>query len=443
MRAWEDFLKEIDRELGTETVNKWLRPLKILRFDACNLYLESEDSFKVTWFEEQMRHKVQTRLVNNNGKPIKIHLRVTSAEPSVKPSKKITPTPRQFSIEFDELDNSSDFDSYFPSKANLLAYKLLQEASGLAAQASPLSFNPIYLSGRSGSGKSHLMMAAAAQLKKKGAKVIYVRAETFTQHVVGAIRNAEMRQFRAAYRHVDALLVDDIEIFARKGATQEELFHTFNALHTEGKQIILSASCPPQDLKLIEPRLVSRFEWGIVIPLQMPPKEQMIEILKSRAARANFPLDESLFQFLLDTFGHHTKRLTRALEALQLRAHLNQTPLPLTLEKAQHYLADMIQEQERDLLTPGKIIRSVAEFHGIKMEDILSKSQARECAVPRQIAMHLCREELGLPYMKIGDIFFRDHSTVMASVKQIQRSLEEKNPETVTSMRGIKKLLEV
>jgi len=461
MRAWEEFLTQQEKELGKETVEKWLRPLKVVRFDACNLYLEASDSFKSIWFEEHMRHRVQTRLYNNNHKQIKVHISVASEHQEKRPNKRRSKTSSAslaapvFQLNFDDLDPEARFDTYIPSQNNLLAYKLLCESCGVDAdtlksleqETVTLSFNPVYLFGRSGTGKTHLMMATANQLKKAGRKVIYVRADTFTEHVVGAIRSGEMQAFRKAYRNVDALLIDNVEIFSRKGATQEELFHTFNTLHVENKQIIFSAACPPQELKFIEPRLVSRFEWGIVIPLQMPEMEQMENILKLRAEKVDFPLEDSVIAFLLETFGGNTKALIRALEALVLRTHLNKglgkpPPLPLSLKTVQQYLADLIQEEEKAILTPGKIIRTVAEYYGIRMDDILSKSQARECALPRQIAMHLCRQELNLPFMKIGDIFARDHSTVMASVKQVQKGLESKNHEIAGSVKGVLKLLE-
>ncbi|MBI3901040.1 MAG: chromosomal replication initiation protein, partial [Chlamydiia bacterium] len=228
---------------------------------------------------------------------------------------------------------------------------------------------------------------------------------------------------------------------------QEELFHTFNTLHLEGKQIILSGSLPPSELKFIEPRLVSRFEWGIVIPLQPPAKEQMREILLQKAQKVRFSLDEQMTGFLLDTFGASTKTLIRALDALVLRTHLNQglgpsATQPFTIKSMQHILKDLIQDEEKALLTPGKIIRTVSEYYGIRIDDILSKSQARECVLPRQIAMHLCRHQLNLPYMKIGDLFSRDHSTVMASIKQIQKALDAKNQEILGPFCGITKLLE-
>ena len=454
MRAWEEFLARQERELGKECVEKWLRPLKIIRFDACNLYLEASDSFKALWFEEQMRNRVQKGLYNNNHKQIKVHIAVSSQNNDEQPlqrKKKKSTSPLLspiFSLRFDDIDPDASFDNFIISQNNLLAHKLLSESSGIDNNtSSSLQFNPIYLYGRPGTGKTHLMMATTLALKEAGQKALYVRADTFTEHVVGAIRTAEMQTFRKAYRKVDTLLIDDVEVFSRKGATQEEFFHTFNTLHVEGKQIILSASLPPQELKFIEPRLVSRFEWGIVLPLQMPAKDQMRVILLQKAEKVNFPLEASVSDFLLEVFGASTKTLIRALDALVLRMHLNQglgkpTTLPLSLKMVQNILKDLIQEEERAVLTPGKIIRTVADYYGIRMDDILSKSQARESALPRQIAMHLCRKQLRLPFMKIGDIFARDHSTVMASVKQVQKGLETKNHEIAGSINGILKLLD-
>lgn len=454
MRAWEEFLAKQEKELGKETVEKWLRPLKIIRFDACNLYLEANDSFKALWFEEHMRGRIQKGLFNNNNKPIKIHLSTASQKESengtAKTKKKslpATPALSPFTLRFDEIDPEATFENFITHPSNLLAYKLLDESCCLAKNdPTALHFNPIYLYGRSGTGKTHLLMACAAKLKKLGKKALYVRAETFTEHVVEAIRTAEMQNFRKAYRGVDALVIDDIEVFSRKGATQEELFHTFNTLHVEGKQILLSGSLPPSELKFIEPRLISRFEWGIVIPLQMPATTHMRDILLQKAKKVDFHLEEQVVAFLLDKFGASTKPLIRALDALVLRTHLNHglgnPTSTLSVKSAQNLLKDLIQEEERAVLTPGKIIRTVAEYYGIRMDDILSKSQARECALPRQIAMHLCRQQLNLPYMKIGDIFARDHSTVMASVKQVQKGIETKNHEIAGPFHSILKLLD-
>lgn len=447
MKAWDDFLKQLETELGADTVNKWLRPLKIQRFDACNLYLEAPDAFKSMWFEEHMRHNIHERLVNNNNKKIKVHLKVRDVAPIEKngqKSKKPIPqsAPPPFSLTFDGIAPQALFAHFITAPANLLAYKLLLEATTVQ----PPPFNPIFLFGRAGMGKTHLLMATAAAMREQGKRVIYVKGETFTEHVVKAIRAGEMQEFRKVYRNIDALLIDDIEIFARKSATQEEFFHTFNTLHVEGKLIVLSAGCSPGELRFIEPRLVSRFEWGIVVPIQGLEPDKLRDVLLQKAAHLNLTLFDDVITFLLERFPHNLPALVRATEALVLRFHLNQgvskrPPSPPSLAEVKHALRDLIEEEEKAVLTPSKIIKAVAEYYGILMDDILSKSQARECAVPRQIAMLLCRQELGLPFMKIGDIFSRDHSTVMASVKQIQKGIESKNHEISLPVKGILQLL--
>jgi chromosomal replication initiator protein len=308
------------------------------------------------------------------------------------------------------------------------------EIAGLSPQPHSTqlgNFNPIYIYGNGGSGKTHLLMSLAHALKNQGLKIIYVRAETFTDHVVTAIRAGEMSVFRQAYRNIDVLLVDDIDVFSRKGATQEEFFHTFNTLHLEGKQIILASSCSPQELQLIEPRLVSRFEWGIVLPLKSLKSEERRQLLMAKAKALHFDLPLKIANFLTETFKSNSKALIKSLEALVLRLHLdsNHSLSALSITATRILLSDLIEEEHKSALTPQKIIQAVAEQYGIRTEDILGKAQTRECALPRQLAMHLCRDQLKMPFMKIGDLFSRDHSTVMSSVKSIQKSLDQDDRE--------------
>ncbi len=445
MRAWDDFIKEQEKHLGPQTVQKWLSPLKVSRFDACNLYLEAPDSFFSIWFEEHIRPLIDRGFTNNNGKKIRVHLSIAKRheiqEEKTKEKKGELPS-LHFKLVFDEIEESAKFEHFISSQSNLLAYKLLLESC--QPSTSP-HFNPIYLYGRLGVGKSHLLMAAASQLKSVGENVIYVRAETFTEHVVNAIRSGEIQTFRKAYRKVDALLIDDVQIFSRKGATQEELFHTFNTLHTEGKQIIFAADCSPQELKFIEPRLVSRFEWGIVVPLHPLEGNDLKILLHKKAEKVGFPLESNIADFLLGAFPSNVKALLRALDALILRTHLNKVKEKslLTVSTVKKILSDLILEEEKAVLTPSKIIKTVAEHYGIRIEDILSKSQSRDNVLPRQIAMHLCRKTLKMPYMKIGEIFTRDHSTVMSSIKLIQQNLEQKNHEIASPHTTILKKLEV
>lgn len=461
MRAWDNFLDSLEGDLGVETVRKWLRPLKLLRFDAGNIYLQANDSFQILWFEEHVRAKAQTALLNNNNRRIRVHI---GLEDDVATTKKKTRKKEEepavvipkFTINFDEVDLHCTFEQFVPSSKHPLPYKLLCQTTGFnpeAATQAPKSadlatFNPIYLYGSSGTGKSHLLMATAHTLKAQGLNVAYVRAETFTEHVVTAIRAGEMSLFRQSYRNTDILIIDDVHIFSKKWATQEELFHTFNTLHVAGKQIILSANCPPAELQFIEPRLISRFEWGIVLPLDAPQKEDVRKILMTKAAALNYSINPKIADYLIDTFTSSTKSLIMALKALVIRTHMNQSgaklsSTQLTVPFVQHQLADLIMKEQQSAMHPENIVDLVAEYFGIRPEDILGKAQSRDCVLPRQIAMHLCRNKLKTPYTKIGDLFSKDHSTVMSSVKVIQRGLDSSDPDIISPIQAIMKKIKV
>lgn len=443
MKLWENFLVQQEAELGCETVAKWLHPLKILRYDACNIYLEAKNTFQVVWFEEHIRSKL-LNFVNNNNKRIKVHLSLAKnagPQPLKAKKNKSAVQPPQFQLTFEELDPYCTFDHFIPTENNLLAYKLLCKTAGFDTEKRRLThglelsfFNPIYLHGPTGTGKTHLLMALAHALSTQGFKVIYSRAETFTHHVVGAIRAGEMNIFRQAYRNSDVLILDDVHLFSGKGATQEELFHTFNTLHLANKQIILSAHCPPSELQKIEPRLVSRFEWGLVLPLSPLPLDALLAMLTAKAQALNFPLHPKVSEFLLSTFTRGPKAINKALQALILRCHLKEASegiltKQLTVPQARHLLQDLILEEEKAMLTPEKLIQTVAEHFGIRSDDILGKVQTRDFVLPRQFAMYFCRSLLKIPFVKIGAIFAKDHSTVMSSVKNIQKGIDQDDPD--------------
>ncbi len=453
MKAWENFLRLQEEELGVETVQKWLRSLTIVKFDARNLYLEAKDSFQVIWFEEHIHAKARGFLTKGGGKQVKIHLTVANTikkekEPKGKFKGKGTTlaAPLAFQLTHDSLNPSCTLENFIPTERNTLAHKLLCEMSGPSPTTIPMAtFNPIYLRGGPGTGKTHLLMSLCNTFQQKGLKALYARSETFTDHVVGAIRSGQISDFRQTYRNIDVLLLDDVHIFSRKAATQEELFHTFNTLHMSGKQIILTANCAPNELQLIEPRLVSRFEWGIVLPLETYTREELLQILNQKAKVLNFPLPMKVAEYLIDSFTSSPKAIIKALEALILRLHIDIThpTAQLTVTFVKQVLEDLLVEEEKQALTPDKIIQAVAEHYGIRAEDIMGKAQSRDCALPRQMAMTLCRTQLKLPFVKIGTTFSRDHSTVMTSVKQIQNELDANAREVTDSWNAIIKKLQV
>jgi chromosomal replication initiator protein len=447
MEAWDKFLKQQELELGTPTVLKWLHPLKVIRFDACNLYLEAKDSFQVSWFEEHIRPKVLSSLFNNNKKSIKVHLTIAKKELSKRDQdpakgKEIPPTIAQRELTFDTIDPHFSFDLFIEPANSPLPSRLLSDLQGKEAP----TLNPIYIFGNSGRGKTHLLMATALHLQKQGLKVIYVRADTFTEHVVAAIRAGEMSAFRQAYRSADALLVDDVQVFARKAATQEEFFHTFNTLHLAGKQIILTADCAPQALTNVEPRLISRFEWGIVLPLEQLNQEELAQMLDKKAKSFHTPLSPKIITFLIETFPSGTKALTKALQALILRSHLDDNdyhmPIPtISVPQAKALLNDLILDEQKVKITPQRILQQVCEYFGLLPEDLTGKAQSRDRVLPRQIAMYFCRKELKLPFIKVGELFSKDHSTVMSSVKLIQTAVDEGQRDITDPLEAIRKRL--
>lgn len=444
MQAWDEFLLQLEQEYGSETISRWLRTLQVVRFDACNIYLEAQDSFQVLWFDEHIRPKLG-QFVNNNQKPVKVHLSLPDPAATAPKKRKTKPAPlsneQSFHIHFDELDHTCNFEDFITIDENKVAYAVLDELTNRLVESKVQAmtsfipqekavvpgafFNPVYLYGPSGSGKTHLLMAVAQRLRRVGYKVIYARSELFTEHVVKAIRVQEMSHFRKTYRSQDVLIIDDVQVFGRKNATQEEFFHTFNTLHTAGMQIILSANVAPRELQFIEPRLISRFEWGIVLPLSAPHKKEIIKILEQKALAYKYPVSSRTLEFLAESFATNPKSAVKALEALIFRSHLTKsgqkTQLPLNAVKG--LLSDLIENEKAKALSTTRILETVAEHYSLSVDDLVGKSQTRDHVIPRQLAMYLCRELLKAPYMKIGDLFQRDHSTVMSAIRQVEKQL--------------------
>ena len=433
MNQWSNLLKQLDRELGTETVDKWLRTLKVVKFDAGNIFLDAADSFQINWFKEYVSPLLPHKFLMGSGRPIKVHFSIGGKSYDVKEcdtQKKDDP------FAPNSLEPHATFDNFIPSSEENLAYKIIKEL--LSGKLAFGNYNPVYIYGPKGSGKSHLLMAAAQAFHEMGKKCCYVRADTFTEHVIRAFRSASLQEFRNTYRDIEVLIIDDVQLFSRKVATQEELFHTFNRLHTTGFQIILGSNVPPRLLEEIEERLISRFEWGITLSVTHPSEVVKKEILEKRAHALTLPMNPSLVEFLLHSFKN-LHSLIQALEALALR--LPHATTPPDLEIAKHHLKDLVEKESETFLSPEKILKIVANTFGIKIEDILGKGQTKEQALPRQIAMYLCRKHLNMPFLKIGRLFSRDHSTVMTSVKRVKAGIEKKEEGFLLPLSDIKRML--
>lgn len=434
MRAWEEFLLLQEREIGVGTVDKWLRSLKVLCFDACNLYLEAKDSFQVNWFEEHIRHKVRTSLVNNNGKVIRVHITSLDKVAPYKEKQMQQEKTAYFTLQYGDVNPGMTFASFLVTLENDLTVRILQEFAKASANDKGFPFNPIYLFGVAGSGKTHLMQAAVSALREAGGKILYVTSELFTEHLVSAIRSGEMQRFRSFYRNIDALFIEDIEVFSGKGATQEEFFHTFNSLHTEGKLIVVSSTCAPADLKAMEERLISRFEWGLAVPVHPLNKDGLRSFLSRQMEQLNIRIEDTALDFLITSLSSQVKSLIHALNLLSKRvAYRKLSQQLLYQDDLQSLLHDVLEAAESVRLNPLGIVRVVAQYYGVSSESILGRSQSREYVLPRQVAMYLCRQKLSLPYVRIGDVFSRDHSTVISSIRLIAQKVEEEHEHDVSS----------
>lgn len=413
MPLWEDFLEFLDEQMGAQVIDRWVRSLKLVRFDARNLYLEAQDPLQVAWFEEHIRPLVKTHFLNPSQYPIRVHLQTPQSE---KAPHSPTP-PSSFQLTPDRVDPELTLEHFIQSSPNAVAFQLISEIT-------QTSFNPIYLFGPRHSGKTHLLTAAAHLLQARGKKVFFVRADTFTSHVVQAIRQGSMQQLRETYRRIDALIIDDIDRFAKKAATQEEFFHTFNTLHLEQKPILLGSRYAPSQLTEIEPRLISRFDWGISVALE---PTNALAVLQKKASLWKLPFSSELLKWLATSFQ---KDPLLALQALSLRAKGVPSLSPITAEPL---LTDLLSRETEQKISFETILQITASHYGIVKEDILGKSHTRECVIPRQMAMFFCRHKLDLPYQAIGAMFHRDHSTVMASIRLVQKNLDDKKQDIVSA----------
>jgi len=386
----------------------------VSRFDAGNLYLEAKSPVEMVWFEEHIRPLLKNNLFNENHRPVRVHV----STPSTQKQTPTTTTSVPVSFSPSPLDPHLTLSEFVTSPQNEVASKLIHDW----VKSGKCPFNPLFLFGPKFSGKTHLLTAIAQNLKSR---VFYITADMFTEHVVQAIRQGHMHEFRAVYRDIDVLLVDDVHRLGGRAATQEEFFHTFNTLHTLGKQIVLSSPVAPSKLEEIEPRLVSRFEWGVVLSIENIESEIL---LRKKAATWNVVLTPELCTFLAKEFPSNP---VLALQALVLRAPKHEA---LSVVAAQTLLKDLLAKQAENALTPEKVVKNLSSHFGITPEDVTGKSQMREFALPRQIAMYLCRKKLEMPFQAIGKFFGRDHSTVMASVKQIEKAIEEKQTKVLEAM---------
>jgi chromosomal replication initiator protein len=299
-------------------------------------------------------------------------------------------------------------------------------SAALAVAKSPATtYNPLFIYGVSGLGKTHLLHAIGhhVQATNKSAKIVYLSSEQFTNEFIDAIQHGTLVKFRKKYRQADVLLIDDIQFFAGKERSQEEFFHTFNALHDGHKQIILSSDRPASEIEKLEHRLVSRFEWGMTAEIQPPDTETRIAILRSKAEGLNLKLEPWIIEFLADKIRNNVRRLEGAL--MRVASYTSLSEKPITQESIENLLRDIFQEQARKTITIDAIQRRVAEHFDVRLADMTSKRRQANIAFPRQIAMFLSRQHTSSSLCDIGDAFGgKDHGTVIHACKLVKKRME-------------------
>ncbi len=318
------------------------------------------------------------------------------------------------------MNPRNTFDAFVVGSNNQFAY-----AAGLAvAQAPAKTYNPLFVYGGSGLGKTHLLQAIGHHVlsSRKGSKVFYLSSEQFTNEFIDAIQHGTLVKFRKKYRQADVLMIDDIQFLAGKERSQEEFFHTFNTLHDGHKQIVLSSDRPASEIEKLEQRLVSRFEWGMTAELQPPDMETRIAILKSKAETLGIRLEPWVIQFLADRIRNNVRRLEGAL--MRVASYISLSGRAITREDIESLLRDIFQEQARRAVTIDQIQRKVAEAFDLRIADMTSKRRLASIAFPRQIAMYLSRQMTNSTLTEIGDSFGgKDHGTVIHAVKLIKKRM--------------------
>ena len=315
------------------------------------------------------------------------------------------------------LNPKYTFDRFVVGNANRFAH-----AAALAVAENPAeAYNPLFIYGGVGLGKTHLMQAIGHFVRDKNpeAQVLYMTSETFTNELISAIQQKKTYEFRERIRKVDILMVDDIQFIAGRESTQQEFFNTFNELHDAGKQIILTSDKPPKEIQRLEERLCSRFEWGLVADIQKPDIDTRVAILRDKAQRENIEVPDEVLQLIAGKIDNNVRELEGGLT--KLVAHSSLTGQPITLELCETALKDIFNQKVNKQITAELIMRTVSDYYGLSLSELTGATRKREVTVPRQIAMYLTREMTGMSLPQIGNVFGgRDHTTVLHSCKTVE-----------------------
>ncbi|GBE36345.1 chromosomal replication initiator protein DnaA [bacterium BMS3Bbin07] len=416
---WDKCLKSIDDKVGGSVFELWFKPIKLKQIKDDYVVVEIPNRFYKEWIEENYSEIIQNAFREQTGQELTVKYKI--AEKQDKEVKKfdarIDSRRRALRNKGVFLNPKYTFEEFIAGPSNQFAHAAAMKVTEAPGRA----YNPLFIYGGVGLGKTHLINAIGNRVidSMPNFRVLYVPSEQFTNEVVAAIRHDKMGELKDKYRNVDLLLLDDVQFIANKTQTQEEFFHTFNALYEQQKQIVISSDRSPRDISDITDRLKSRFTMGLIADIQLPSVETKMAILFKKAEYQRIQIPQDVAYWLAMKIKSNIRELEGCL--IKLAAHSTLTGVPITLDMAKDVLKDFLHDDERPL-TVEIIQKAVADFYGIRFQELKTKKRTKEIALPRQIAMYISREHTDLSLNDIGKNFGgKDHSTVIYACRQIDK----------------------
>ncbi|MBN2981186.1 MULTISPECIES: chromosomal replication initiator protein DnaA [Cohnella] len=421
---WQQVLSVIQTKLSKPSYDTWFKATKATFLDEGTVIVTAPTTFAVEWLETRYTKLVVSTLSEYLGTPVEVRFAIEENRPTEPPAPflqapVVKPAVAEENVSM--LNPKYLFDTFVIGAGNRFAHA----ASLAVAEAPAKAYNPLFLYGGVGLGKTHLMHAIGHYILEHNPhmKVLYLSSEKFTNEFINAIRDNRGESFRNKYRSIDVLLIDDIQFLAGKDGTQEEFFHTFNALHEEHKQIVISSDRTPKEIPTLEERLRSRFEWGLITDIQPPDLETRIAILRKKAKAENLDIPNEAMVYIANMIDSNIRELEGAL--IRIVAYSSLTNQDVTTHLAAEALKDILPNGRNRMITIQDIQQRVGEFYGLKLEDFKARKRTKAVAFPRQIAMYLSRELTDYSLPKIGEAFGgRDHTTVIHAHEKITGQLK-------------------
>lgn len=449
-QIWQATLGELEINLSRVNFVTWFKDTFLSSFENGRAIICVPNAFVKKWLEEKYHRNIVGSLENVTKQKLneiiyKIELRHGQQENTIVPeSVKITPK-EQNQIKENHVGQNVNrfglnpkyiFDNFVVGRGNELAHAACRAVVNNLGKA----YNPLFIYGGVGLGKTHLLQAIGNEAAKKTDKILYTTSEKFTNNYIQAVQTGKAKDFKNMYRNVDVLLVDDVQFMGGKDGTQEEFFHTFNELQQSDKQIVMTSDRPPKSIPAIEKRLISRFESGMVADVGKPDVETKIAILEQKSLEKNFPLDKDVLMYIANNVQNNIRELEGALNKIVVIHQLNNS-IP-TLKSVKNALSDYVSSLQTKSLTPKEIIEAVSRFYEISVKDITGNSRRKELVGPRQAAIFLIREELNTSYPSIGqEMGGRDHTTAMHAYNKILNEIKENDNEKLKQeLESIKQL---